>query len=143
MDCSEHFIKQKGGELFKGKLTRCSTAKASLTKALTGFQKNVEEFVEAETQPIITKKRKANAVMEGAKKMELRLENLQKNIEDFTVYVAELGEDAFQKPTTPSSVIEGANKDLEDREQVMRDKLTEHKVVIKRAENVLSVASVQ
>ena len=143
MDCSEHFIKQKGGELFRGKLTRCSTAKASLTKALTGFQKNVEEFVEAETQPIVTKKRKANAVMEGAKKMELRLENLQKNIEDFTVYVAELGEDAFQKPTTPSSVIEGANKDLEDREQVMRDKLTEHEEVIKRAENVLSVASVQ
>ena len=96
MDCSEHFIKQKGGELFRGKLTRCSTAKASLTKALTGFQKNVEEFVEAETQPIVTKKRKANAVMEGAKKMELRLENLQKNIEDFTNYVAELGKMLFK-----------------------------------------------
>ena len=143
MDCSEHFIKQKGGELFKGKLTRCSTAKASLTKALTGFQKNVEEFVEAETQPIITKKRKANAVMEGAKKVESRLENLQQNIEDFTVYVSGLGEDAFESPTTPSSVIEGANKDLEDREQVMRDKLTEHEEVIKRAENVLSVDPVQ
>ena len=91
-----------------------------MTKALTGFQKNVEEFVEAETQPIITKKRKANAVMEGAKKVESRLENLQQNIEDFTVYVSGLGKDAFESPTTPSSVIEGANKDLEDREQVMR-----------------------
>ena len=68
MDCSDNFIKQKGGELFKGKMTRCTTAKSSLTKALTGFQKNVEEFVEAETQPIVTKKRKANTVMEGARK---------------------------------------------------------------------------
>ena len=143
MDSSEHFIKQKVGELFRGKLTRCSTAKASLTKALTGFQRNVEEFVEAETQPIVTKKRKANAVMEVAKKVESRLENLQQNIEDFTVYASGLGEDAFESPTTPSWVIEGANKDLEDREQVMRDKLTELEEVIKRAENVLSVDPVQ
>ena len=143
MDCSDNFIKQKGGEFFKGKLTRCTTAKASLTKALTGFQKTVEEFVGAETQPIITKKRKANAVMEGVKKMELRMENLQKNIEDFTNYVAELGEDAFKSPSTPSSVIEGANKDLEEREQVMLDKLTDHEEILKKAENVLSMDSVQ
>ena len=90
------------------------------------FSKNVEDYVEAETQPIVTKRRKANAVMEGVKKMESRLENLQQNIEDFTVYVSGLGEDAFESPTTPSSVILGANKDLEDREQVMREKLTEH-----------------
>ena len=76
MDCSDNFIKQKGGELFKGKMTRCTTATASLTKALTSFQKTVEEFVGAETQPIITRKRKANQVMEGVKKMELRIENL-------------------------------------------------------------------
>ena len=129
--------------MFRGKLTRCRTAKANLTKAQTSFQKNVEEYVEAETQPIVTKRRKANAVMEGVKKMESRLENLQQNIEDFTVYVSGLGEDAFESPTTPSSVILGANKDLEDREQVMREKLTEHEEVIKRAENVLSIDPVQ
>ena len=88
--------------MFKGKLTRCRTAKANLTKAQTSFQKNVEDYVEAETQPIVTKRRKANAVMEGVKKMKSRLENLQQNIEDFTVYVSGLGEDAFESPTTPS-----------------------------------------
>ena len=92
MDFSDNFIKQKGGEVFQGKLTRYTTAKASLTKALRGFQKTVEEFVGAESQPIITRKRKANQVMEGVKKMELRMENLGKYIEDFTNYVAELGE---------------------------------------------------
>ena len=143
MDGSEHFKSTKGGELFRGKLTRCRTAKANLTKAQTSFQKNIEDYVEAETQPIVTKRRKANAVMEGVKKMESRLENLQQNIEDFTVYVSGLGEDAFESPTTPSSVILGANKDLEDREQVMREKLTEHEEVIKRAENVLSIDPVQ
>ena len=137
MDFSDNFIKQKGGELFKGKLTRCTTAKASLTKALTGFQKTVE------TQPIITRKRKANQVMEGVKKMELRMENLQKYIEDFTNYVAELGEEDFKKPSTPSSVIEGANKSLEEREQEMIDKLAEHEEVLRQAENVLSLASPQ
>ena len=102
MDGSEHFKSTKGGELFKGKLTRCRTAKANLTKAQTSFPKNIEDYVEAETQPIVTKRRKANAVMEGVKKMESRLENLQQNIEDFTVYVSGLGEDAFESPTTPS-----------------------------------------
>ena len=74
MEGSDHFKATKGGELFKGKLTRCKTAKANLTKFLTAFQKNVEDYVEAETQPIVTKKRKANAVIEGAQKMESRLE---------------------------------------------------------------------
>ena len=37
----------------------------------------------------------------------------------------------------------GANKDLEDREQVMREKLTEHEEVTKRAENVLYIDPVQ
>ena len=76
MEGSDHFKATKGGELFKGKLTRCKTAKANLTKSLTAFQKNIEDYVEAETQPIVTKKRKANAVIEGAQKMESRLEKL-------------------------------------------------------------------
>ena len=67
-----------------------------MTKALTGFQKTVEEFGGAKTQAIITRKRKAYQVMEGVKKMELRMENLQKYIEDFTNYVAELGEEDFK-----------------------------------------------
>ena len=145
MEGSEHTINKstKGGELFNGRLTRCRTAKANLAKAQTAFQMLVEDYVEAETHPIVTKRRKANAVMEGVKKMESRLENLQQNIEEFIVYVSGLGEDAFESPTTPSSVILGANKDLEDREQVMREKLTEHEEVIKRAENVLSIDPVQ
>ena len=129
--------------MFKGKLTRCRTAKANLTKAQTAFQKNVEDYVEAETQPIVTKKRKANAVMEGVEKMESRLENLRQTIEEFIVYVSGLGEDTFESPTTPSSVMLGANSDLEDREKVMREKLTEHEEVIKRAETVLSLDLVQ
>ena len=80
MDGSEHFKSTKGGKLFWGNLTKCRTAKASLRKVLRSFQKNVEEYLEAETQPIVTKKRKANAVMEGAKKVEARLENFQQNI---------------------------------------------------------------
>ena len=137
MDSSDNFIKQKGGELYQGKLARCTTAKASLTKALKGFQKTIEEFVNAETQPIITRKRKANQVMEGSKKMELRMENLAKYIEDFTNYVAELGEEDFKKPATPSSVIESANKSLEEREQEVSDKLVEHEEVLRQAEQVL------
>ena len=116
--------------MFKGKLTRCRTAKANLTKAQTAFQKNVEDYVEAETQPIVTKKRKANAVMEGAQKMESRLENLRQTMEDFIVYVSGLGEDAFESPTTPTTVMLGANSDLDDREKAMREKLTEHEQVI-------------
>ena len=143
MDDSEHFKSTKGGELFRGKLTRCRTAKANLTKAQTSFQKNVEEYVEAETQPIVTKKRKANAVMEGAQKMESRLENLRQTMEDFIVYVSGLGEDAFESPTTPSTVMLGANNDLEDREKAMRDKLAEHEEVIRKAEIVLSSDLVQ
>ena len=97
----------------------------------------------SETQPIITRKRKANQVMEGSKKMELRMENLTKYIEDFTNYVAELGEEDFKKPATPSSVIESANKSLEEREQEVSDKLAEHEEVLRQAEQVLSMVSAQ
>ena len=116
MDTSDNFIKQKGGELFPSKLARCTAAKAALTKAMKSFQKAVDEFVNAETQPILTRKRKANQVMEGSRKLELRLENLTKYMEDFTDYCMELGEEDFKKPATPSSVIESANKSLEERE---------------------------
>ena len=138
MEGSDHFKATKGGELFKGKLTRCKTAKANLTKSLTAFQKNVEDYVEAKTQPIVTKKRKANAVIEGAQKMESRLENLRLTMEEFIVYVSGLGDDAFESPTTPTTVMLGANSDPDDREKAMREKLSEHEQVIRRAETVLS-----
>ena len=145
MEGSEHTINKstKGGELFNGKLTRCQTAKANLTKAQTAFQKQVEDYVEAETQPMVTRKRKATAVMEGAQKMESRLENLRGTMEDFIIYVSGLGDDAFESPTTPSTVMLGANQDLEDREKAMRDKLAENEGIIRRAELVLSSDLVQ
>ena len=71
MNTSDNFIKQKGGELFPSKHARCTAAKAALTKAMKSFQKSVDEFVNAETQPTLTRKRKANQVMEGSRKLEL------------------------------------------------------------------------
>ena len=102
MEGSEHTINKstKGGELFNGRLTRCRTAKANLAKAQTAFQMLVEDYVEAETQPMVTRKRKATAVMEGAQKLESRLKNLRGTMEDFIIYVSGLGDDAFESPTT-------------------------------------------
>ena len=93
MEGSDHFKATKGGELFKGKLTRCKTAKANLTKSLTAFQNSVKDFEETETPTVnyATKKRKAKAVMEGAEKMESRLENLRLTMEEFIVFVFGLG----------------------------------------------------
>ena len=64
-------------------------------------------------------------------------------MEEFIVYVSGLGEDAFESPTTPTTVMLGANSDLEDREKAMREKLTEHEEVIRRAKTVLSSDLVQ
>ena len=140
MEGFDHFKATKGGELFKGKLTRCKIAKANLTKSLTAFQNSVKDFEETETPTAnhATKKRKAKVVMEGAEKMESRLENLGLTMEEFIVYVSGLGEDAFEAPTTPTTVMLGANSDMDDREKAMRDKLSEHEQVIRRAETVLS-----
>ena len=89
MEGSERNFKEtaKGGELFRGKLTRCKTAKSNLTKSLTAFQNCVKDFEETETPttPHATKKRKAKAVMEGVEKMEFRLENLRQTMEEFIV----------------------------------------------------------
>ena len=54
--------------------------------------------------------------------MESRLENLRLTMEEFIVYVSGLGEDAFESPTTPTTVMLGANSDLDDREKAMREK---------------------
>merc|ERR1712082_288893 len=59
-------------------------------------------------------------------------------MEEFIVYVSGLGDDAFESPTTPTTVMLGANSDMDDREKAMRDKLSEHEQVIRRAETVLS-----
>ena len=49
---------------------------------------------------MVTRKRKATAVMEGAQKLESRLKNLRGTMEDFIIYVSGLGDDAFESPTT-------------------------------------------
>ena len=118
-------------------------AKAALTKAMKSFQKAVDEFVNAETQPILTRKRKANQVMEGSRKLELRLENLTKYMEDFTDYCMNPREEDFKKPATPSSVIDSANASLEEREQEVNAKLAEHEEVLREAELVLSMIPAQ
>ena len=75
MEGSEKSFKDsvKGGELFKGKMTRCTTAKSNLTKSLTSFENCVKDFIGSESPntPLATKKRKARLVMEGMDKMEL------------------------------------------------------------------------
>ena len=141
MEGSErNFKATKGGELFKGKLTRCKTAKSNLTKSLTAFQNCVKDFEETETPttPHATKKRKAKAVMEGVEKMEFRLENLRQTMEEFIVYVSGLGDEAFEAPTTPTTIMVGANSDADEREKAMKDKLAEHEQVIRRAEVILA-----
>ena len=130
MEGSEKSFKEavKGGELFRGKLTRCKTAKSNLTKSLTSFENCVKDFIESETPttPQATKKRKAKFVMEGVDKMELKVENLRATMKEFIVYVSGLGDDAFEAPTMPTSIMVGVNSDADEREQAMRDKLAEH-----------------
>ena len=139
MDTSDTFIKQKGGELFPVKHARCTAAKTALTKAVKSFQKSVDEFVNSKDQPILTRQRKANQLMEGHTKLEKRLENLANCMEEFTDFCMGLGEEDFKKPATPSSVIDSANTSLEEREQEVYAKLAEHEGVLKEAEQVLSM----
>ena len=115
MDTSDTFIKQKGGELFPVKHARCTAAKTALTKAVKSVQKSVDEFVNSKDQPILTRQRKANQMMEGHTKLEKRLENLANCMEEFTDFCMGLGEEDFKKPATPSSVIDSANTSLEER----------------------------
>ena len=159
MEGSEnHYKNTKGRELFKGKLTRCKTAKSNLTKSLTAFQNSVKDFEETESPfqlfsftafqsyrdieeteiPPVNYATKAKAVMEGAEKMETMLENLRLTMEDFMDYVAGLGEEAFEAPHTPTTVIMKANSDMDDREKAMRNKISEHEQVIRRAETILA-----
>ena len=70
--------------------------------------------------------------------METRLENLRLTMKDFIDYVSGLGEDAFEAPTTPTTVMVGANSDMDDREKAMRNKISEHEQVIRRAETILA-----
>ena len=76
--------------------------------------------------------------MEGMDKMELKVETLRATMQEFIVYVSGLGDDAFEAPTTPTSIMVGANTDADEREQAMRDKMAEHEQVIRRAEVILA-----
>merc|ERR1711888_395329 len=66
------------------------------------------------------------------------VENLRHTMEEFIVYVSGLGDEAFEAPTTPTTIMMGANSDADEREKAMRDKLVEHEQVIRRAEIILS-----
>ena len=70
MEASDTFIKQKGGELFPVKQARCTAAKSALTKAVNSFQKSVDEFKNSKDQPILTRQRKANQLMEDIPSLE-------------------------------------------------------------------------
>ena len=82
-------------------------------------------------------------MMEWSNKLEKRLENLTKYMEDYTKYCMNLGEEDFKKPATPSSVIDSANASLKEREQEVNAKLTEHEEVLRQAELVLSMIPAQ
>ena len=96
MDASDTLVKQKGGELFPVKQARCTAAKTALTKAVKSFQKSVDEFVNSKDQPILTRQRKANQMMEGHTKLEKRLENLENSMEEFTDFCMGLSEEDFK-----------------------------------------------
>ena len=125
----------KGGELFQGKVTRCTTAKSNLTKSLNSFDKCVQDFISSESPeiPLATRKRKARLVMEGMEKIELKGATLKETMQDFIVYLSGLSKDNFEAPATPTSIMVSANTDADEREKAMKDKLEEHELVIRRA----------
>ena len=125
----------KGGDLFQGKVTRCTTAKSNLTKSLNSFDKCVQDFISSESPdiPLATRKRKARLVMEGMEKIELKGATLKETMQDFIVYLSGLSKDNFEAPTTPTSIMMSADSDADEREKAMKDKLEEHELVIRRA----------
>ena len=130
----------KGGDLFQGKFTRCTTAKSNLTKSLNSFDKCVQDFISSESPdiPLATRKRKARLVMEGMEKIELKGATLKETMQDFIVYLSGLSKDNFEAPTTPTSIMMSADSDADEREKAMRDKLEEHELVIRRAEVLMA-----
>ena len=119
---------------------KCSTAKTSLTKALTALERTSTGFrdLTQETE-LLTKQRFARSFLEALEKVERKKDDLEGCFEALIEHVHGMTREDFEPNTDPTAVVESADSTCQERTTQAEAKLVEHEALFKQAEQVMSV----
>ena len=98
-----------------------------------GPRQNLEE-----TETLLTKQRRARAIMECVEKVESKKEALESAFEDLITHIHDMDSTSFQPPTDPYEMAQSVELTISQRSGETKEKLETHDDAIKKAERILA-----
>ena len=118
---------------------KCSTAKTSLTKAMTALEKTSTGFRNlTQEAELLTKQRFARSFMEALEKVETKKADLEACFDNLIEHVHGMAREDLEPHTDPAAVVISAESTCQERTAAAEMKLQEHEGLVKQAEHVLS-----
>ena len=96
------FVGDRAGDQFPSLQGRCTSGKSGLTRSLNSLDAAVAAFSNLEeTETLLTKQRRAWAIMECVEKVESKKESLETAFDDLITHIHGMDSTSFNPPTDP------------------------------------------
>ena len=96
------FVGDRAGDQFPSLQGKCTSGKSGLTRSLNSLDAAVEAFSNMEeTETLLTKQRRARAIMECVDKVESKKESLETAFEDLITHIHGMESTSFNPATDP------------------------------------------
>ena len=133
------FVGDRDKDKFPSLQGKCTSSKSGLTRSLNALDAAVAAFSNLEeTETLLTKQRRARAIMECVEKVESKKEALESAFEDLITHIHDMDSTSFQPPTDPYEMAQSVELTINQKSRETKEKLETHDDAIKMAERILA-----
>ena len=133
------FVGDRDKDKFPSLQGKCTSSKSGLTPSLNALDAAVAAFSNLEeTETLLTKQRRARAIMECVEKVESKKEALESAFEDLITHIHDMESTSFQPPTDPYEMAQSVELTINQKSRETKEKLETHDDAIKMAERILA-----
>ena len=129
----------RAGDQFPSLQGKCTSGKYGLTRFLNSLDAAVEAFSNMEeTETLLTKQRRARAIMECVDKVESKKESLETAFDDLITHIHGMDSTSFNPPTDPYDMAQSVELTINQKSREVKEKLETHDDAIRKAERILA-----
>ena len=133
------FVGNRAGDQFPSLQGKCTSCKSRLTRSLNTLDTAVAAFSNLkETETLLTKQRRARALMECVEKVESKKESLEKAFDDLINHIHGMDNTSFNPPTDPYDMVQSVEMTSLQKSREAGEKLETHDDAIRKAERILA-----
>ena len=118
------FVGDRAGDQFPSLQGRCTSGKSGLTRSLNSLDAAVAAFSNLEeTETLLTKQRRAWAIMECVDKVESKKESLETAFDVLITHIHGMDSTSFNPPTDPYDMAQSVELTINQKSREVKEKI--------------------